>query len=321
MLWIGDADVRSIIPLGKVIDAVEGAFKEHGRKSVQLPREVLLSSEDVGGAQEVMGAAVDPWGLMGIRILAAYPQNPMMGLPAVTSTVILSEYDSGRPLAVIDGPSICVAAAAAASAVATKYLARSDSSVLGVIAPDGAAETLIRAIIQVRPIEEVRFWGAEDPIQRVDGCDVKRVSAPEDCIRGADVVIAALPLGDFVIHDEWIEEGVHLNVIGIEALRKEDIDPVLLERAKVVVEDISHSSHASEAAPPYPWSATQPRDPARSVLYAELGEIVLGMRQGRERGDEITIFISTGTALPDIATANIVYMEAKNRGFGVKLVS
>lgn len=214
----------------------------------------------------------------------------------------------------VDGPTLSVVASAAATAVATKYLSDSDSKILGVLAEREAVETYVRAATNVREIREAIVW-TEDTHEirpQVEGVEIHMASSPAECFQGVDVATMARPA--IAVHDEWIEDTMHVNLV--RAVEREHVDPTLLERSRVVVDDLvvddlSHASWVSEGAPPYPWSVTSPRDAARRTLYGEIGEIAAGMKESPK--DQLSVFISTGLALQDVAAANIVYREVKEK--------
>ncbi|MEM2679373.1 MAG: hypothetical protein QXU01_03020, partial [Candidatus Hadarchaeales archaeon] len=133
----------------------------------------------------------------------------------------------------------------------------------------------------------------------------------ERAVRNADIVITTTPSRKPIVMNEWITEGVHINAIGADAPGKQELDPAILRRAKVVVDDIEQASHSGEINVPISQGLFK-----KSQIYAELGEIVTGRKPGRESKDEITVFDSTGLAVQDIATDWLVYRKALERGIG-----
>jgi alanine dehydrogenase len=139
----------------------------------------------------------------------------------------------------------------------------------------------------------------------------------EDAVKGCDILVTTTPSTQPIVKNEWISEGMHINAIGSDAPGKEELDPEILKRAKIVVDDIEQAWHSGEINVPAAKGIISKAD-----IYAELGEIIVGKKVGRESDEEITIFDSTGLAIQDLATATLVYKKAreKNLGFEVELL-
>jgi alanine dehydrogenase len=116
------------------------------------------------------------------------------------------------------------------------------------------------------------------------------------------------------VKSEWIREGTHINAIGADAAGKQELESSLLKRVKVVVDDIVQASHSGEVNVPISSGVFSEAD-----IYAELGEVIAGIKPGRENDEEITIFDSTGLAVQDLVTANMVYHKALEKGIGKKM--
>ena len=178
------------------------------------------------------------------------------------------------------------------------------------------SRTQLQAIREVLPaLEEVKL--CEPRRERRDaavrlaeqmtaetGLDVHAVERIEDAAE-ADIVVTTTPVRSPLVRNEWIKPGTHINAIGADAPGKQELDPALLTRAKIVVDDLAQARHSGEINVPLARGEL-----ALDAVYGNLGSIVAGMKQGRVSDDEITVFDSTGLAIQDMATAKIVYEKA-----------
>src|SRR5262249_46785218 len=204
----------------------------------------------------------------------------------------------------------------AASGVATKYLAREDSSTVGIFGSGKQARTQLIAVCKVRPIRQINVFSPSEErrkafaaqLSRECGVEVVPVARPEEAARGLDIVITATASREPVLMGDWIDEGAHLNIIGSNFLSKAEIDVATVKRANRIVIDSKDQGrleagdfHAAIEEGVLHWSKVQ-----------ELGNIIAG----RERPDEITLFKSLGLAIEDVATAAKIYVKAKEQGIG-----
>jgi alanine dehydrogenase len=127
----------------------------------------------------------------------------------------------------------------------------------------------------------------------------------------ADIVCTVTPSRNPIVMKEWIKPGTHLNTIGADAPGKEELDPKILKSAKIVIDNWAQASHSGEINVPLSKGII-----SRDDIYAELGEIVVGKKSGRENDAEITIFDSTGLAIQDISCAKLAYDQAQNLKLG-----
>ncbi|MEM2497649.1 MAG: hypothetical protein QXR81_04695, partial [Candidatus Nezhaarchaeales archaeon] len=142
--------------------------------------------------------------------------------------------------------------------------------------------------------------------------EIRAVGTAEEAVRGADIVVTATPSRSPIVMSNWIKEGVHINAIGADAPGKEELDPAILKRAKIVVDDWEQASHSGEINVPLSKGLLTKQD-----VYGEIGQVVAGLKPGRTSNEEITVFCSTGLAVQDAVTAKLVYDKAKSRNLGV----
>jgi len=204
----------------------------------------------------------------------------------------------------------------AAGSIAAKYLARNDSKVIGLVGAGAQAKTQLMALLEAyENLEEVRVWSRTEEtkkhfvteITQVYGNAIHAIPATniQKTVEGADIVVTATPSRKPLVMNNMVSAGTHINCIGADAVGKEELDPKILKRAKIVVDDWAQASHSGEINIPLSRGIITKND-----VWAEIGEIVAGLKTGRQRKDEITVFTSTGLAVQDAVTAKIAYCKA-----------
>jgi alanine dehydrogenase len=129
-----------------------------------------------------------------------------------------------------------------------------------------------------------------------------------------DILVTTTPSREPIVMNQWIAEGTHINAIGADAPGKEELDPKILKRAKIVVDDLPQASHSGEINVPLAKGLISEKD-----IFGELGEVVTDRKKARTKDSDITVFDSTGLAIQDVATANLVYQKALKENIGIKL--
>jgi alanine dehydrogenase len=205
----------------------------------------------------------------------------------------------------------------ATGGVAVKYLARKDSSVIGMIGAGIQAKTQLLAISEVlAKIEEVKVFDMQkdasleyaNEMGSELNINIRQVESIAEATE-ANIVVTTTPSRRPVVRKEYIRPGTHINAIGADAKGKQELEAELLRKAKIIVDDIAQASHSGEINVPLSEGLIEVTD-----IYGTLGEIVANMKRGRENDEDITIFDSTGLAILDIICAKLTYEKAKERG-------
>lgn len=320
MLILNQKEVEKIVPLKeikKVIDAVERAFLDYGMEKVQMPAKLYLYFPEYHGDLRVMPSFSQNLKMAGTKIVNVHPQNPKIGLKTVMAVIILNDAKNGLPLVLMDGTYITGMRTGAASAVATKYLARTEAETLGVVGAGYQSIFQIAAIIKVRNIKEIFVYDIlESKIRKLakilkrEKIEIKKAKTIKEAV-GQDIVITATPANEPIVKKEWILPGTHINAIGADAKDKEELEPEIFKIAKIVVDDWKQASHSGEINVPLTKGVISQKD-----IYGNLGEIVAAKKLGRIDKNEITIFDSTGLAIQDLYTANLIFKLAKRKKIG-----
>ncbi len=319
-LLLSEQIVKQLLNMDEVIDAVESAFCEKALGHVQMPAKPYLFYNKYNGDLRVMPSYIEGIDTSVVKIVNVHPDNPeKYQLPTIMAILIIIDPKSGAPLALMGGAWITAMRTGAASGVATKYLARKDSKTLGIIGAGVQARTQLIAIAKVRGIKEVYVYDRNmekarkyaEEMNKSLGINIVPVGTLEKAVKSVDILTTVTPSKEPIIKNDWIKEGTHINAIGADAPGKEELDPIILKRAKIVVDCYEQASHGGEINVPLANGVIK-----MEKIWCELGEICAGLKPGRASLEEITIFDSTGLAIQDAATARLVYDKALEKNYG-----
>ena len=288
--------VRGLLRMDDLIPAMARALADlSSGKAVQPVRSVLPVAEHQG----FFGVMPAYNGALGAKIVTFYPNNK--GIHTHHGIILLFRPETGEPLATIDGRLITEMRTAAVSAVATKLLARPNSSVLAILGAGVQARSHLEALRLVREFREVRIWSPRNAKAFAETYGVSASGSAEEAVRGADVIVAVTSSMTPVIFGKWLSPGAHINAVGANRPSWRELDDDTLALSKIYVE--SRESAMVESGDVI----------AAGNIFAEIGEVEAGTRPGRESDDEITLFKSLGCAVEDIAAADLVYQNALQR--------
>ncbi|AGK61632.1 L-alanine dehydrogenase [Archaeoglobus sulfaticallidus PM70-1] len=307
-------DIMDILTMDDTLKAVEHAFEMHGKNEVQMPAKIYLEFEK--GDLRAMPAYLD--GKAGVKWVNSHPHNSEVGLPTVMALLIYNDPETGFPLAVMDATHITNMRTGAAGGIASKYLARKDSKIIGFIGCGVQAYTQLSAHLKLFDVEKVRCYDLSESHAKkfVDYCSKQNIDAEFARIEKAcdcDILVTITPSRKPVVMAEWVADGTHINAIGADAPGKQELDPEILKKSRVFVDDKEQAFHSGEVNVPLSKGIISENDIAGTI-----GEVIVGKVKGRI-GDEITVFDSTGLAIQDISTASIIYSRAIEKGVGLKI--
>jgi ornithine cyclodeaminase/alanine dehydrogenase-like protein (mu-crystallin family) len=304
-----------------VVCRVEEGLRQHAmREAVVLPR-LSLDLPGNGGAFRVMAASLPSACSFGLKTLTGYPGR--REAQETYFVLLLFSSANGALRAIMAARHLSGMRTGAATAVAAKYLARKDSSVLGVFSAGVQARYQVEGLMAVRPIRRIKIYDIDRPkaesfaetLARDFGVEARACSVASDAVEGSDLVVAATTAREPAFQGEWLEPGTHVSGIGSNSPAKQELDGVTFQRSKIVVD--FREQVLMEAGDLL--SAVKAGIIAPESIHAELGEIAAGKKDGRCSDMEITLFKSVGTAVQDIATAAFVYEQAVARGIGQEL--
>ena len=322
-LLLTEKDVKQLLSMGEVMEAVESAFKEKGLARAQMPAKLYLFYGKYNGDLRTMPSYLEELDVSAVKVVNVHPDNrTKYDLPSIMATIILVDPKNGAPLAIMGGTWITAMRTGAAGGVAAKYLARKDSKVVGFVGAGAQAKTQLMSLLSLYGrLEEVRIWSrtrktrddrvAEMEAAYGDKAKMTPVDSVKQAVKGVDIVVTITPSRKPIVSSDWIALGTHINCIGADAPGKEELDPAILTRAKIIVDDWEQASHSGEINVPLTKGII-----TRQNIWGNIGEVVAGLKQGRTSSDEITVFTSTGLAVQDAVTAELAYKKALAKGIG-----
>ena len=316
--------VKKLLDMKEVLGAVENAFRHKGLGKVQMPPKVYLFYEKFDGDLRTMPSYVEDMDVSAVKIVNVHPQNAKnYGMRTVMAVLVLVNPHTGQPLAFMDATHITDMRTGGAGAISSKYLARPNPKILGIIGAGNQARTQMLAMItQYGHFDEVRIFDVYPEKSKSMAREFRRhykeligkvkvSKEAKDCVVDSDIVVTVTSARSPVVLDEWVKSGTHFCCMGADAPGKQEMDPKILKRARLVIDDWEQACHSGEINVPLAKGELTKDD-----VDAEIGHIVAGMKPGRENDEQITVFCSTGLAIQDCLTAKIAYDAAIQQKIG-----
>lgn len=318
------AEVASLMPGAlELIGIAEKGLAAHGKREVVLPPKSHIEIDDrVNGHFNVLpGWAGDGIDLAGVKVISDYVDNWRHGLPSEIGVLALMDPATGMPLALMDATLITAARTGAVTGAGARCLAPPGAKVLAHIGARGSAIHNIAALAALHQAEEVRIC-SKRPETREKlaalarerlGLKAVALDSIEEAVKGADIVVEATRLEkpQVLIEDKWLKPGCLLVTYGW----KMAADPATVMRAsKIVVDDWAQCCKGGALHP-----MIEDGRLTRARVHAEVGEIIAGLKPGRERADETIIFWHRGFAISDIVLGKYLLEQAQAKGVGLTL--
>jgi ornithine cyclodeaminase/alanine dehydrogenase-like protein (mu-crystallin family) len=316
-LYLSRSDVEAVsLEMKVIIDLLEQAFLEKGQGRVEMPPKPGIHTEP-DAFIHAMPAYIPSMRSAGLKWVSGYPANQARGLPYITGLLVLNDVETGIPYAVMDCTWITAFRTGAASALAAKYLARTNSKTAGILACGVQGRTNLEAMSVLFPLERVYAYDTNRDVQNRYvkemseklGLEVVGVEVPEEAVVDCDLVVTSGPILKHptpTIQAGWLRRGAFASAVDFDSYWSGD---ALNEADKISTDD--HAQFQYYRGVGYFQGTPNP--------YADLGEIVSGQKPGRESPEERNIAINLGLALDDMAVAPEIYRRAKARGLGVWL--
>ena len=322
-IWLSEADVRSLLSMADLIEAMQEALAGFSGGRVKQPVRTVIQAPE--GVFASMPAYVDPLraagrATMGAKLVTVFDANERRGLATHLATIVLLDPASGALLAILDGRLITEARTAAVSAVAVRHLARQQSSVLAIIGSGVQARSHLEALSLVARFDDIRCWSRSAAKREAFAAQsarfaIRAVESAEAAVRNADVVVLATASSTPVIEDAWVKTGACVISVGACFPSHREMDPALVARGRLIVD--SRASALQESGDVV-QAIREGRFTAQHIA-AELGEVVANPKLGRTSPGEVTIFKSLGLAVEDVVSAELVYRRALQSGVGVQI--
>ena len=303
------------------IELMADALSALARGEVHQPLRTIVRPPNARGLLGLMPAyRSGERGAFGLKAICVFPENPAQGKDAHQGAVTLFSRDTGELLALMNASEITAIRTAAVSAVATRLLARENAQQLGIIGAGVQARTHLKALACVRSIKHARVAARHiehaerlaAEMQSHVSFTIEAVRKNEDAIRGADLIVTATSSLEPVINRDWISTGAHVNAIGTHSPSSREIDSATMATARIFVD---RRESALNESGDYLLAAKEGMIGPENIL-GEIGELLIGKKQGRTSEDEITLFKSLGLAIEDVVCAEYLYGKAQSQNVG-----
>jgi ornithine cyclodeaminase/alanine dehydrogenase-like protein (mu-crystallin family) len=311
VLIVNEHEVERLLTMRECIGVMEEALSSLARGEMHQPLRMPVRAP---GAQGLLGLMPAYRGgqvpVYGLKEVCVYPGNPSRGLDTHLGAVLLHSGETGELLAVMNASAITAIRTAAASAVATKLLAREEATTLAIIGAGVQAKSHLEAIPLVRNIADVRVYSrTREKAEKLGG----RVAASvEEAVRDADIIVTVTSSKDPVLRREWIAPGTHINAVGSSIPTARELDAATMGAATLFVDRRESTTNESGD---YLFALREGAIRADHSL-TEIGDVLIGAARGRTSRDEITLFKSLGLAIEDLAAAAFIYDKVKRSGGG-----
>tara|TARA_R110002110_G_scaffold3344_1_gene17046 strand:- start:912 stop:1916 length:1005 start_codon:yes stop_codon:yes gene_type:complete len=326
LTYLNGQDVKQLaLTNDEILNAVEAGLKAQGLgQTVIEPRVHLVPETSEKGHFNVLRGYVKPLDVAGVKVVGDFVDNYKKGLPSEMAILNLFDPETGMPKAIVDATAITDMRTGAITALGAKYLARKDSKILGHIGARGTAYWNVRLLDHLFDFNEIRVHSRRPESRDAFGERLsqdlgKKVIVTDnwkDCLEGADILVEAsrLPKPEPLFLTEWIKPGAFVVPYGTMSAVEFSLTDIM---SKVVVDDWE------QCKPGRPYGALRRHVDEGKVtaenLHAELGQIVAGLKPGRQSDDETNLFWHRGLSLSDIALGATMLEKAKTMGLGQTL--
>lgn len=327
-LYLNKQRIAELLPMQECISVMERMFRALAAGECLQPLRSLMWLPDRSGLMGMMpgyaqgtsptatgspgtSPPANPAGFMAIKVISIFPGNHGSGLPSHQGVVILFDASNGTPLLLLDASELTAIRTAAASAVATRLLAREDAQQLAIIGSGEQAARHIESMLLVRPVRQIDIWSRNEAhaselarnIAERYGISVCVSPNALEAVKGADIICTTTASKEPVVCGDWISPGAHINAVGSSTSAARELDTAAIQRSRLFTD--RYESLFNEAGdfliPKNEGAITE------AHVKGELSEVLTGTKTGRELPDDITLFKSLGIAVEDLFAAWHIY--------------
>ena len=315
MLILTNSDLERLVSMRDAIEAVEEAFGKLAQGLAKMPERTMMTVR--GGCILQMPCHIEGLGIATTKIVSVYPDNPKRGLPTTPAWIVVNDAETGMVEAILEATYLTALRTGAVTAVAAKYLAPKGSRVAAIIGCGYQGRFQAWALTEAFRLQTLWAYDisgerlrrfVEEMGERLN-VEVLGAGSGAEAVREADIVVTATTSREPVIRRSWLGDEVHISAIGSFQPDHRELDTETIREAKLVVD--SREAALKEAGdiliPMGEGVITEDH------IYAELGELVLGLKPGRVEGDGLTVFKSVGLAIQDAAVASLALRRWRER--------
>jgi ornithine cyclodeaminase/alanine dehydrogenase-like protein (mu-crystallin family) len=311
--------VERLLPYPELIDVLRSTMIQVSEGTAHMPLRSLMTLPGRNERLGLMQGYLAPANCVGVKLVSLVPDAAARGQSSHLGLLILYDADGLRPVALLSGSAVTARRTAAASAVATAALARSDARVLAVLGTGEQAAAHIEALTAFRVFEEVRIWGRRAAAARAladqmaaRGTVVRACESVAQAVDEADVVCTTTSAQTPILPGRLVRSGTHVNLVGSSTPDRCETDDELVRRAAFFVDSRQSALHqAAELLGAIERGVVKPEH-----IRAEIGEVLSGASPGRTSNDEVTVYKSLGVVAQDIAAARLAFERAEQAQVG-----
>jgi ornithine cyclodeaminase/alanine dehydrogenase-like protein (mu-crystallin family) len=318
LLYLSKSDIEAVgLTMAEIVQSLEVAFRAKGEGRTEMPPKPGIHPGGGDNFVHAMPAYIPDLKSAGIKWVSGFPENQKRGLPYITGLLILNDVETGLPLSVMDCVWITAKRTGAATALSAQYLARPESSTVGVLGCGVQGRSNVEALKVLFPLKKIRAYDANaEALQRYaaeisSNLDLEVVPAatPREAVTGCDIVVTAGPIlkkPHATIQPGWLDEGAFASLVDFDSYWHPD---AMAQAAKFCTDDTPQLRQYQQMG----YFKQIPE------IHADLGELVSGQKPGRQTPAERTMTANLGLAIDDMAVAPLLYQRAMERGIGTWL--
>lgn len=318
LLYLSKTDVAAVgLTMAEIIKSLEVTFHAKGEGRTEMPPKPAIHPGGGDNFMHAMPAYIPDLKSAGVKWVSGFPENPKKNLPYISGLLILNDVETGLPLSVMDCVWITAMRTGAATAVSARYLARPESSVVGVLGCGVQGRSNVEALKVLFPLKKVKAYDVEaetvkqyaDEISSRLDLEVMPAATPQEAVSGCDIVVTAGPIlktPHATIQAGWLDEGAFASLVDYDSYWHPQ---AIAEAAKFCTDDTPQLRLYQQMG----YFQEIPN------IYADLGELVSGQKPGRQTPEERTMTANLGLALDDMAVAPLLYQRALDKGIGTWL--
>ncbi|MCE0451712.1 ornithine cyclodeaminase family protein [Brevibacillus sp. AF8] len=326
MLVLSRENIEQIYTMKDCLEDVEQVFREHMLGNVTTPVRTAIDHPKYGATSLYMPSYLETDDYVAVKIISIFPENYKHDIKALQSVIVLTEAKTGQHVAMMDASLLTIMRTGASSGVATKYLAKKNAQSCAVLGCGAQSIGQIQAVMEVRALTNIYLYNrtrekADEMKQTLLSLypewqgEVTVMDDANEAVANAEIVICSTKATSPLFDGTHLRPGTHINAIGAFLPHMQEVDLTTVQNSKVVVDTLEGARHeAGDLLIPIErgeWSFEQ--------MHAELGDILIGKKPGRENDEEITLYKSVGIAYLDTAVAKTVFERAKANGIGTEI--
>ena len=319
LLVLAHEDVKRLLTMDACIELMAKALADLARERSWQPLRFVVrppEEQSLMGLMPAHRSAPEP--AYGLKTVCIFPGNPARGLDAHQGGVMLFDGETGELRALIDASAVTSIRTAAVSAVATRALARPESRVLAILGSGVQARAHLEAMARVLSFERARVWSRTAEHAQVFAAEaeapfpVEAVESAKAAVQGADVVVTVTSSREPVVEHGWLAPDAHVNAVGSSIPTARELDSATIAAAALFVDRRESTVNESGEY----LRAVEEEGISPDHIRAELGEVLVGSAAGRSSAEELTVFVSLGLAVEDLAVAEYLNRRARSEGAG-----